>query len=102
MLGGVTEFNTAVRHGLDLVVIVLNDSAYGMEHIQFRNRDMDPSLTTFEWPDLGAVATALGGTGYTVRSDADLLVALDGIAARSGPVLVDVHLDPDHINLPLR
>ena len=94
-----TEFNTAVRYGLDLVVIVLNDSAYGMEHIQFRDRDMDPSLTTFEWPDLGAVATALGGTGYSVRSDADLLVALDGIATRSGPVLVDVHLDPDRIPL---
>lgn len=100
MLGGLTEFSSAVRHGLDVVVIVLNDRAYGAEHIQFRNRGMDPSLSMFEWPDLGSVATALGGTGFTVRSEDDLTVALAGIAQRTGPVLVDVHLDPDHIDSP--
>uniref|UniRef100_UPI002493B35E thiamine pyrophosphate-binding protein n=1 Tax=Litoreibacter halocynthiae TaxID=1242689 RepID=UPI002493B35E len=49
MMGGINEFNTAVRLGLDLVVIVANDSAYGAEHIQFLDRKMDPSLTEFHW-----------------------------------------------------
>jgi acetolactate synthase I/II/III large subunit len=68
MMGGVNEFNTAVRLGLDLIVIVCNDSAYGAEHIQFVDRDMDPGLSQFEWPSFAEVATALGGEGIRVQS----------------------------------
>ncbi|WP_246525698.1 thiamine pyrophosphate-dependent enzyme [Thalassovita aquimarina] len=41
MMGGINEFNTAVRMNQDLIVIVANDSAYGAEHIQFLDRKMD-------------------------------------------------------------
>ena len=47
---------------------LLNDGAYGAEHIQFRNTGMDPTISTFDWPDFGPIATALGGEGYTVRN----------------------------------
>jgi thiamine pyrophosphate-dependent acetolactate synthase large subunit-like protein len=100
MLGGLAEFNTAVRCGLDIVVVVMNDGAYGAEHIQFRNKGMDPALSTFDWPDFAAVARSLGGDGYSVREIADLESALDAIAARARPVLIDVHLDPDYVPSP--
>jgi acetolactate synthase-1/2/3 large subunit len=100
MLGGLGEFNTAVRHRLDIVVVVMNDRSYGAEHIQFRNRGLDPSLSMFEWPDLSEVATALGGLGFSVRSMDDLDVARKGVAGRDRPVLIDVHLDPDAIFSP--
>ena len=97
MLGGLAEFTSAVRHGVDLVVVVLNDGAYGAEHIQLRNKDMDPSIATFQWPDLGPVATALGGLGLTVRNLAELDDALAAIERRDRPVLIDVKLDPDAV-----
>ncbi|GAA1746394.1 thiamine pyrophosphate-binding protein [Aeromicrobium alkaliterrae] len=97
MLGGLTEFNTAVRHELDVVVVILNDGAYGAEHIQFVDRGMDPSMSEFSWPELADVATALGGTGFAVHTDADLTAALVGIEERTGPVLVNIHLDPNGI-----
>lgn len=97
MLGGLAEFGTAVRLGVDLVVVVLDDGGYGAEHIQFRNRDMDPALSLFEWPDLAAVATSLGGAGISVRGLADLDAATAAVASRDRPVLVDVHLDPDEV-----
>jgi acetolactate synthase-1/2/3 large subunit len=100
MLGGLVEFNTAVRCGLDVVVVIMNDQAYGAEYIQFANKGMDPSLSTFNWPDLAAVARALGGDGYAVHEMADLDAALDAVARRTGPVLIDIHLDPDHITSP--
>jgi acetolactate synthase I/II/III large subunit len=102
MLGGLVEFNTAVRCGLDIVVVIMNDAAYGAEHIQFAHKGMDPSLSTFDWPDLADVARALGGEGYAVRELADLERALDAIvgAPRTGPVLIDVHLDPERITSP--
>ncbi len=95
MLGGLTEFNTAVRNHCDLIVVVCNDGSYGAEHIQFCNRDMDPSLSLFDWPDFGPVATALGGTGITVRSFEDMELAIEAIQNRQGPMLIDLKLDPD-------
>jgi thiamine pyrophosphate-dependent acetolactate synthase large subunit-like protein len=94
MMDGVAEFNSAVRHGVDLIVVVLNDGAYGAEHIQFTTRDMDPVITTFQWPEFAPVADALGGTGYTVRNADDLEHALAALPSRSGPVLLDIKIDP--------
>jgi thiamine pyrophosphate-dependent acetolactate synthase large subunit-like protein len=95
MLGGLAEFNTAVRHRCDLIVIVCNDGSYGAEHIQFADKGMDPALSLFDWPGFAGVATALGGRGVTVGSSADIPAAVAAIAARSGPLLIDVKLDPD-------
>ena len=97
MLGGLAEFNSAVRHGLDVVVVVLDDGAYGAEHIQLVHKNMDPSISTFEWPDLGPVATALGGQGFTVHNLAELDEALAAIEHRDRPVLIDVKLNPDAV-----
>jgi acetolactate synthase-1/2/3 large subunit len=97
MLGGLVEFNTAVRHGLDLIVILCNDSAYGAEHVQFRNKNMDPSLSMFAWPEFADVARSLGGDGVTVRNAADLEAAEAAIRTRTRPLLIDLKCDPDHM-----
>lgn len=97
MMGGINEFNTAVRLGLDLIVIVANDSAYGAEHIQFLDRKMDPSLTEFHWPSFAGIATSLGGQGFEVHSDEELEVALASLATRKGPVLIELRLDPHDV-----
>lgn len=97
MMGGINEFNTAVRLGLNLIVIIANDSAYGAEHIQFVDRQMDPSLTEFNWPSFAEVATSLGGEGFEVRSKDQLEAALKALDNRNGPVLIDLRLDPSDV-----
>ena len=94
MMGGINEFNTAVRLGLDLIVIIANDSAYGAEHIQFIDRDMDPGLTEFHWPSFVDVAKSLGGDGFEVTSKEQLEEALVALENRKGPFLIDLRLDP--------
>lgn len=94
MMGGINEFNTAVRLGLDLIVIVANDSAYGAEHIQFIDRKMDPSLTEFNWPSFADIAKSLGGDGVEVTSKEELKTALDALENRKGPFLIELRLDP--------
>ena len=69
-MGGIDEFNTAMRLGLDPIVVVANDSAYGAEHIQFLDRQMDPNLSEFDWPSFDSVAQSLGGQGIVVQSEA--------------------------------
>ena len=100
MLGGVAEFNTAVRHQLDIVVVIMNDKAYGAEYIQFRNKGMNPAVSTFEWPSFADVATALGGIGYTPHSLDELENVMTAVRKRDRPVLIEIPLDPEVIPSP--
>ena len=97
MMGGINEFNTAVRLGLDLIVIIANDSAYGAEHIQFLDRKMDPGLSEFQWPSFAAIATALGGEGHVASSVAELGAAVAALENRKGPTLIELRLDPNDV-----
>jgi thiamine pyrophosphate-dependent acetolactate synthase large subunit-like protein len=98
MLGGLAEFNTAVRHNVDLIVVILNDRAYGAEHIQLRERDLDPAICMFDWPDLAMVATALGGQGVRVSNLTELDAVEPLIKARTRPMLIDISIDPDKVH----
>lgn len=100
MMGGLTEFNTAVRNKLDLIIVMFNDASYGSEHVQFRERGMDPSLSCFEWPDFEPVANALGGKGVTVRSLADFAEVEKVLQNRDRPILIDIKMDPDRMPPP--
>ncbi|MGH8113828.1 MAG: thiamine pyrophosphate-binding protein [Rhodanobacteraceae bacterium] len=99
MNGDLVEFNTAARYGLDIIVVMCNDGGYGAEHVQFVDRDMDPSLALIGWPDFAPVADALGGKGLAVRQMGDLDAVHEAITKRSrkAPLLIDIKLDPDHV-----
>jgi thiamine pyrophosphate-dependent acetolactate synthase large subunit-like protein len=100
MLGGINEFNTAVRNELDLIVFVMNDRAYGAEYYRFVEESLDCRLVTFDWPDFASVATSLGGLGLTVRQASDFDYVEQQIRDRRRPILVDVVLDRDDIPDP--
>lgn len=97
MMGGINEFNTAVRMKQDLIVIVANDAAYGAEHIQFLDRKMDPGLSMFDWPSFAQIGTALGGQGILVDSVESLETAISAIATRDKPLLIELRLDPNDV-----
>lgn len=97
MMGGINEFNTAVRKNMDLITVICNDSAYGAEHIQFVDKNMNPSLAQFEWPSFAAVATALGGQGVSVANPQELDEAVAAIESRRVPLLIELKLDPDDV-----
>jgi thiamine pyrophosphate-dependent acetolactate synthase large subunit-like protein len=97
MLGGLAELSTAVRHGCRLTIVVVNDKAYGAEWVQMADRDLDASITTFEWPDFSPVAGAIGAAGFEAHDLDQLRKALDAAAGVSGPALIDVRIDPAHV-----
>ena len=94
MLGGMNEFTSAVRDALNLVVVVCNDQAYGAEFVQFEDRQMDPALSQFNWPSFAAIARAMGAAGFKVTSMEELEAALEAMPGRTGPVLIELMLDP--------
>lgn len=97
MMGGLNEFNTAVRTKRDLIVIICNDSAYGAEHIQMLDRQMDASIVEFDWPSFSEVATSLGGQGVEVSNPEQLEEAIEAINSRKGPIVVELKLDPNQV-----
>ncbi|MCU1501613.1 MAG: hypothetical protein JWM12_967, partial [Ilumatobacteraceae bacterium] len=94
MMGGLAEFQTAVRCGVDLIVVIYNDGSYGAEHIQLSRKGLDPSVALNHWPDFATVAVAMGGEAITLRNQHDLTHLSERISSRQRPLLIDAKLDP--------
>src|SRR5580765_4719703 len=87
------EMETAVRLKLNLVVLVLNDGAYGM--IRWKQAvDKFPDFgMTFTNPDFIAYAKSYGGHGHRISSAAELVPTLEKAFAAGGVHLVAVPID---------
>ncbi|KQT13328.1 thiamine pyrophosphate-binding protein [Ramlibacter sp. Leaf400] len=88
------ELDTAVRHRIPSLFVVFNDAAYGAEVKHLEERGWSPELAAFDMPDIARLATSMGARGITVRSVADLESHAAQIAAPTGPLVLDVHIDP--------
>ena len=87
------ELETAVRLKLDLVVVIVEDSAYGM--IRWKQAvDHFPDFgMTFGNPDFVAYARSYGGHGHRIASAAELVPTLEAAFAAGGVHLVAVPID---------
>jgi acetolactate synthase I/II/III large subunit len=87
------EIETAVRLKLDLVVLIIVDSAYGM--IRWKQAvDGFPDFgMTFGNPDFVKYADSYGARGHDVASAADLTPALEGAFDAGGVHLISVPID---------
>ena len=86
------DFETAVRHKVPLLIVVLNNQSLGMEYYHLDAHHMDTALSMITTPDLGAVATALGGRGRMVSTIDDLKSAVAEWVARPGPMIIDARV----------
>ncbi|MFT5137035.1 MAG: acetolactate synthase-1/2/3 large subunit [Arenicella sp.] len=87
------ELETAVRMELDLVVIILNDSAYGMikwkqEGMGFNNFGLD-----FKNPDFVKYAESFGAHGYRPESHDEFETVLDTALNAKGVHVIDLPID---------
>jgi acetolactate synthase-1/2/3 large subunit len=87
------ELETAVRLNLDLVVLILDDSAYGM--IRWKQAvDKFPDWgLTFGNPDFVKYAESYGAKGWRVNATEDLVPTLEGAFRQGGVHLVAVPID---------
>jgi acetolactate synthase-1/2/3 large subunit len=87
------ELETAVRLGLNLVVIILNDSAYGMikwkqEGMGFENYGLD-----YKNPDFVKYAESYGALGHRPTSDQDFKELLSKCLNSDGVHVIDLAVD---------
>jgi acetolactate synthase-1/2/3 large subunit len=87
------EVETAVRLGLNLVVMILNDGAYGMiRWKQVATGFADWGLE-FKNPDFVKYAQCYGAQGHRVMTTEALIPTLDAAFMAGGVHLVDVPID---------
>jgi acetolactate synthase-1/2/3 large subunit len=87
------ELETAVRLGLNLVVLILQDDAYGMIRWKQAVDEFTDFGMTFGNPDFPAYARAYGARGSRVESTADLGRVLRSAFERGGVHLVAAPVD---------
>jgi acetolactate synthase-1/2/3 large subunit len=87
------ELETAVRLKLDLVVLIIEDGAYGMiRWKQAVDRFADFGMS-FGNPDFVTYAESYGGHGHRIAATADLVPTLEAAFAAGGVHLVAVPID---------
>jgi acetolactate synthase-1/2/3 large subunit len=87
------ELETAVRLGLNLVVLILDDSAYGMIRWKQAVDGFADHGMTFGNPDFVTYAKAYGATGHRVENTGDLEPTLERAFEAGGVHLVAVPID---------
>ncbi len=88
------ELATAVQHGANLLVIVVDNGGYGTIRMhQEREYPARVSGTALNSPDFAALARAYGGWAETVETTADFAPALDRALARDGVRLLHLKTD---------
>ena len=87
------ELETAVRMNLDLVVIILNDSAYGMIKWKQEGEGFENFGLDFNNPDFVKYAESFGAIGHRPNSHDELETILDTALNSKGVHVIDVPVD---------
>jgi acetolactate synthase I/II/III large subunit len=88
------ELDTAVRHGLPALVVILNDAAYGAEVHDFASSGRRLDIVQFRDIDFAGVARSLGAHAVSARTLDDLAPVEPWLAERDRPMVIDAKVDP--------
>ena len=87
------ELETAIRLGLNLVVLIINDNAYGMIKWKQGQDGFTDFGLDYQNPDFVTYARAYGAQGHRITRTEDLRPTLERVLAAGGVHLVEVPVD---------
>lgn len=87
------ELETVVREDIPLVIVLMNDCAYGAELHYLKMRDMPVQMSVFPDVDYAPVAEAFGFQVATVRTLDELKALAPMLAKPEGPILLDCKIN---------
>ncbi len=89
------ELETIVREDLPMIVLVMNDCAYGAELHFLKLRQMPVTKSVFPDVDFAPIAAAFGFDAETIRTLDDLARVAPKLAKPEGPIFLDCKLNAD-------
>lgn len=90
MFSAINDLDTAVRYGLRLVVIVLNDGGFGQEAYLLEMDNLESGVADYPNPSFVGVSRALGAEAILLSSLDDVNQVGDLVKNARGPVVVEV------------
>ena len=87
------ELETAVRLGLNMVVIILNDNAYGMIKWKQKGMGFDNFGLDYQNPDFVKYAESYGAIGHRPESDQEFQEALQHALHKDGVHVIELAVD---------
>lgn len=92
------EISVAVAEQLNVVFVVLNDSALGMVKQGQILGGAEQIGSTIPQTDFAMLAKSLGATGYIIRKSSDLEdIKFSSIWPTKGPIVLDVRIDVNEV-----
>lgn len=98
----VQELETIKRHGLNILIVVMNDGAYGSEVHKLRSEGMPEEGSVFGYGDFAGIARGFGLPGRTFGNLGDLPKALSEFAAAGGAAVWDFHVSDKVLSPSIR
>jgi len=98
----VQELETIQRHGLKILVVVMNDAAYGSEVHKLRSEGISEEGSVFGYCDFAGIARGFGLPGKTFRKLDDLPKALAEFAQSGGAAVWDFHVSNKVVSPTMR
>jgi len=100
LLMHVQELETIRRHGLNILIIILNDGAYGSEIHKLRADGLSDQGAVFGRADLAAISRGFGLGGETITDLDRLPDLIDAFQKTSGAAVWDVPVS-DRVTSPV-
>ena len=97
MLMSMGEIETIIREDLPMIVLVMNDAAYGAEVHILRGQNMPPAKAEFFDVEFAPMAEPLGFESYTIRNMDDLKKIEPVLANPQGPIFLDCKINGEVI-----
>jgi acetolactate synthase I/II/III large subunit len=98
----VQELETIRRHGLKILVVVMNDGAYGSEVHKLRSEGMIEDGSVFGYCDFAGIAKGFGLPGKTFKKLDDLPKLISEFAATGGAAVWDFHVSDKVVSPTIR
>jgi thiamine pyrophosphate-dependent acetolactate synthase large subunit-like protein len=98
----VQELETIRRHGLNILIVVMNDGAYGSEVHKLRSEGLPEEGSVFGYCDFGGIARSFGLQGRTFKSLDGLPKAVTEFAANGGAAVWDFHVSDKVLSPSIR
>jgi len=95
------ELETIQRHNLNILIIVMNDGAYGSEIHKLRKDNAPLAGSVFGKSDFAAIANGFGIAAKQFTSLDDMQAAFDAFHESSQPALWDVHISDQIASPPI-
>jgi acetolactate synthase I/II/III large subunit len=89
------ELETVVREDLPLIIVLMNDCAYGAELHFLKMRELPVAKSVFPDVDYAPIAEAFGYQAATIRTLDDLQKVASLLAKPDGPIFLDCKLNAD-------